>query len=98
MTVEQVWEYGKERGVDWYSPITSITQYQADKDSVVVYSATPGMTAKPSTSHGKPVDLKTHPYLMEFNWGSIEPAVEINLKDTMGYQAMPFDLKKAFGE
>ena len=73
MTVEQVWEYGKERGVDWYSP-------------------------KPSTSHGKPVDLKTHPYLMEFNWGSIEPAVEINLKDTMGYQAMPFDLKKAFGE
>ena len=48
--------------------------------------------------HGKPVDLKTHPYLMEFNWGSIEPAVEINLKDTMGYQAMPFDLKKAFGE
>ena len=98
MTVEQVWEYGKERGVDWYSPITSITQYQADKDSVVVYSATPGMTAKPSTSHGKPVDLKTHPYLMEFNWGSIEPAVEINLKDTMGYQAMPFDQKKAFGE
>ena len=98
MTVEQVWEYGKDRGVDWYSPITSITQYQADKDSVVVYSATPGMTAKPSTSHGKPVDLKTHPYLMEFNWGSTEPAVEINLKDTMGYQAMPFDLKKAFGE
>ena len=35
---------------------------------------------------------------MEFNCGSIEPAVEINLKDRMGYQAMPFDLKKAFGE
>lgn len=94
MTVEQVWEYGKERGHEWYSPITSITQYQADKDSVVVYSATPGMAGKPSTSKGL-VELKTHPYLMEFNWGSTTPAVEINLKDTMGYQAMPFDIKKA---
>ena len=23
-TVQQVWEYGKERGYDFYSPITSI--------------------------------------------------------------------------
>ena len=27
MTIEQVWEYGKERGFEWYSPITSVTEY-----------------------------------------------------------------------
>ncbi len=32
---------------------------------------------------------------MEFDWGSTTPPVEINFKDTMGYQAIPFDLKLA---
>ena len=41
-TVEQVWEYGKERGHNWYSPVTSLTEYQPDKNSVFVYSATAG--------------------------------------------------------
>ena len=95
MTVQQVWEYGKERGSEWYSPITSLTQYQTDKDSVVVYSATPGLTVKPSASHGKPVEIKTHPSLLEFNWGETKPAVEIVFHDTLGYQAMPFDLDRA---
>ena len=40
MTVEQIWDYGKERGIDWYSPVTSLTKYFADKDSIMVYSAT----------------------------------------------------------
>ena len=42
MTVEQVWEYGKERGHAWYSPVTSLTEYYGDKDSIMVYSATAG--------------------------------------------------------
>ena len=41
------------------------------------------------------MEIKTHPYLMEFDLGSTTPSVEINFKDTMGYQAMPFDLKRA---
>ena len=32
MTVEQVWSYGKDRGFEWYSPITSIVEYQKDKE------------------------------------------------------------------
>ncbi|MEN1480650.1 aryl-sulfate sulfotransferase, partial [Pseudomonas aeruginosa] len=32
-TVQQVWEYGKERGYDFYSPITSIIEYQADRNT-----------------------------------------------------------------
>ena len=45
MTVQQVWEFGQERGNDWYSPVTSLAKYQADKDSVMVYSVLPDFSA-----------------------------------------------------
>ena len=92
-TVEQIWEYGKERGHDWFSPVTSLVEYMPDKDSVVVYAATAGAN----------YDLKTgglasapNPYLDEFEWGAKEPSVEIQLKKTTGYQAFAFDVNKAF--
>ena len=92
-TVEQIWEYGKERGHDWFSPVTSLVEYMPDKDSVVVYAATAGAN----------YDLKTgglasapNPYLDEFEWGAKEPSVEIQLKNTTGYQAFAFDVNKAF--
>ncbi len=90
-TVEQLWEYGKEKGHDWYSPVTSLTQYEADKDSVMVYSATPQMQLVAGKAVGAP-----SPYLMEFNWGAKNPAVEIRINGSMGYQAMPFRVNKAF--
>ena len=92
-TVEQVWTFGEERGHDWFSPVTSLTEYHADKNSIFVYSATAGA----------PFDIKTgaftsapNPYMMEFNWGEKEPAVEMRVESTTGYQAMPIDLKAAF--
>ena len=92
-TVEQIWEYGKERGHDWFSPVTSLTEYMPDKDSIVVYAATAGAN----------YDLKTggltsapNPYLSEFEWGAKEPSIEIQLKNTTGYQAFAFDVEKAF--
>ena len=94
-TVEQVWEYGKERGHELFSAVTSLVEYQADHDSVVMYSATAGAQ----------YDLKTgafasapNPTIMEFRWGETTPAVEIQLKDCTGYQAWPFSLQKAFGQ
>lgn len=93
MTVEQVWQYGKERGSDWYSPVTSLTEYQADKDSIVVYAAFAGAPRDEKTgkSKGRP-----NPCLEEFRWGETTPAVEIRLKNTMDYQAFPVSLKKIF--
>ena len=90
-TVEQLWEYGKERGHSWYSPVTSLTQYEDDKDSIMVYSATPEMVLVKGKAVGAP-----SPYLQEFKWGSTEPAVEIRINGSMGYQAMPFRVQKAF--
>ncbi len=93
MTVEQVWEYGKEAGHDWFSPVTSLTEYHADKDSIFVYSATAGAS----------FDIKTgaftsapNPFIMEFNWGENKPSVEMRVQSTTGYQAMPIDIHKAF--
>lgn len=92
-TVEQIWEYGKERGHEWFSPVTSLVKYQPDNNSLLVYSATAGAS----------YDLKTggltsapNPYLDEFEWGAKEPSVEIQLESTTGYQALVFDVKKAF--
>ena len=92
-TVDQVWTFGEERGHDWFSPVTSLTEYHADKNSIFVYSATAGAS----------FDIKTgaftsapNPYMMEFNWGEKEPAVEMRVESTTGYQAMPIDLKAAF--
>ena len=90
-TVEQLWEYGKEKGHDWYSPVTSLTQYEADKNSIMVYSATPQMELVAGKAVGAP-----SPYLQEFKWGEKEPSVEIRINGSMGYQAMPFRVENAF--
>ena len=91
MTVEQLWEYGKERGNAWYSAVTSLTEYQPDKDSVFVYSATAGAAINAEAKRVGPPS----PYLDEFKWGAHEPSVEIQVIDCQGYQAMPFVLEKA---
>lgn len=89
MTIEQVWEYGKEKGHEYFSPVTGLCEYAEDKDSVVGYFSTAGMRV----SHGKAMPS---PFITEFAWGAKEPSVVIHLKDTFGYQAWPFSVKEAF--
>ncbi len=93
MTVEQVWTYGEERGHDWFSPVTSLTEYHADKDSIFVYSATAGASFDVTTGA---FTSAPNPFMMEFKWGAAEPAVEMRVQSTTGYQAMPVDIKAAF--
>ncbi|TEY03137.1 aryl-sulfate sulfotransferase [Campylobacter sp. US33a] len=93
-TVEQIWEYGKQRGKEWFSPVTSLSEYQKDKNSIFVYSATAGMNF--DLKNGKSIG-EARPEIDEFKWGAKEPSVQIQFFGTgMGYQAMPFDLNKAF--
>lgn len=99
MTIEQVWEYGKNRGNLWYSPVTSITEFIPETNSVMVYSATPNLTV--DMGAGK-LGGSPKPFIDEFKWNpnaaapEKEPSVEIQLHDTMGYQAFPFSVSKAF--
>ena len=101
MTIEQIWEYGKNRGNAWYSPVTCITEFIPETNSVMVYSATAGMSFNIAT--GQPSGAPK-PFINEFKWNpkanapEKDPAVEIQIFDAMGYQAFPFDLKKAFSK
>jgi hypothetical protein len=97
MTVQQVWEYGKNRGIEWFSPITSLTKYMKDKDSVMVYSATAGMQFDLATN--RPIGMP-EPEIDEFKWGAKEPSVQMRFLGTGpgGYQAFPFFVDKAFNQ
>ncbi|EAJ5709884.1 aryl-sulfate sulfotransferase [Campylobacter lari] len=93
-TVEQIWEYGKQRGNKWFSPITSLVEYYKDKNSIMVYSASAGMAFDLSKgiAIGEP-----KPEIDEFKWRAKEPSVQIRFSGaSVGYQAMPIDLEKAF--
>ncbi len=99
MTIEQIWEYGKNRGNKWYSPITSITEFIPKTNSVTVYSATAGLDM---TQFAK---MKVTPILQEFKWNpksnapDKDPSVEIQFHGTpIGYQAFPFDIDMALGQ
>lgn len=90
--MEQIWEYGKNRGNEWFSPVTSLTQYKPDKDSIMVYSATAGMACDLSkgVSLGEP-----KPEIDEFNWGGVLRSLRFKFNFSgsgTGYQAMPFSV------
>lgn len=89
-TVEQVWRYGKERGHELYSPITSVVEYQKDHDSLMTYWASIGL-AEANTVGTKPV-------ISEFKWGATKPSVELQLEGSLGYRALTIDLEKAFAK
>lgn len=90
-TVEQLWEFGKERGDDWYSPITSVVEYRADSDTQLVYSASVAFLTR---------DKLVRSVLSEVRYGSQEVASEFlvrsNQPGNVGYRALVIDLDKAF--
>ncbi|MDH4873175.1 aryl-sulfate sulfotransferase [Pseudomonas sp. BN515] len=90
-TVEQVWEYGKERGDEWYSPVTSVVEYRADKDTQFIYSASVGFLT--------PEKLTTT-VLNEVKYGTQEVQVELKVSSrqpgSVGYRALVIDLARAF--
>ncbi|WOT04909.1 aryl-sulfate sulfotransferase [Shewanella youngdeokensis] len=90
MTVEQVWEYGKERGYDWFSAITSVTNYEADKDTMFIFSASAGLFNKDWTK----------PVLNEIKYGTDEVMVELQIHNAgprePSYRALVIKPEKAF--
>ena len=69
---------------------TSLVEYETDKDSVFVYSATASLDLSKFNTEAP------NPCINEFHWGSVEPSVEIRIKSSLGYQAMPISVDRAF--
>lgn len=95
MTVKQVWEFGKQRGLEWYSPITSVTEYMPKTDTMMVYSATAGMGDLVAFRKGQ---AQLTPYLHEFTYGTDKPELEIKMVggNIIGYRALVIDLAQSF--
>ena len=95
MTVEQIWEVGKDLGHEYYSPVTGLCGYEADKNSVTVFYSTAGLSFQKKKGTAAAA-TSPHPYLYEYRWGETQPAVALNFTDVFGYQAFPISVKKAF--
>lgn len=67
MTVEQVWEYGKNRGNDWYSAITSNVSYEKDQNTMFMFSANTHLQDRTQLTRGviSEVEYNTDKVLLE---------------------------------
>lgn len=54
MTIQQVWQYGKERGTDTYSRIVSDVDYHEREDNILFL---PGAAGRDATPYGKVIEI-----------------------------------------
>ena len=93
MTVQQTWEYGKERGYESFAPITSNAAYQADKGTMFGFYGSVGLFDQTKGTIGRlqEVDYKTKDVKVEID-------VYNNKASAPHYQGHIVDLKQAFGK
>jgi arylsulfate sulfotransferase len=74
-TVQQLWEYGKERGYDFYSPITSVIEYQKDRNTMFGFSGSINLFNVGESTVGKinEIDYKTKEVKVEIDVLSDKP-------------------------
>lgn len=75
MTVQQVWEYGKDRGYEWYNPITSIVEYQPDRDTMFSFGGSTNLfeAGQPTIGRLNEIDHKTKEVKVELDVLSDKP-------------------------
>lgn len=93
MTVRQTWEYGKERGYESFSPITSNAAYQADMNTMFGFYGSVGLFDQTKGTIGR---------LQEVDYQTKDVKVEIDVYNNKAsaphYQGHIVDLKQAFGK
>lgn len=93
MTVQQTWEYGKERGFDWYSPITSNVEYMVDRGTMFGFGGSVHLTVPGERTIGKinEIDYKTKDVKVEIDVLSDKP-------NTTHYRAIIVNPTSQFGQ
>ena len=91
-TVQQVWEFGKELGYDYFSTVVSLVQYQKDKNTHLVHFG---------SRHLFETQDVTHPTIMEVAAdNSKEVKVELKVNQVapglISYRSRVIDFEKAF--
>ncbi len=95
MTVQQIWEYGKERGYEWYSPITSNVELIVDDGKPYMYgfggSAGLFNPKEPTKGIHNIIDYKTKDVLLEVVSNSMKPS-------TAHYRGLLIEPDRVFGK
>ncbi|MTI16131.1 aryl-sulfate sulfotransferase [Rhodobacteraceae bacterium RKSG542] len=75
MTVEQVWQYGQERGMEWYSPITSNVEYRADRNTMFGFGGSIDLFERGKRTIGRinEIDYENHDVEVEIDVLSDKP-------------------------
>lgn len=91
MTVQQTWEFGKEKGVDWFAAITSNVQWQKDRDTMFAFWGSVGIFNPKTGTIGRisEQDYKTKGIKVQIDVHNDKPA-------STHYQAHVFDPEKVF--
>ncbi|QIZ78937.1 aryl-sulfate sulfotransferase [Ferrimonas lipolytica] len=89
-TVEQVWEYGKDRGYDWFSTVTSNTEYRGDRNTMFGFGGSANMFSKDGViGRINEIDYKTKDIKVEIDVTSDKPHAP-------HYRALILDLTQMF--
>jgi len=85
-TVEQTWQFGKERGFDFYSAVTSNVEWQKDKNTYFISSSNVNLLRPDKTI--KMVLVEIDPKTNEIKF---EMDVDSASRDDVAYRAMVID-------
>lgn len=92
MQVQQIWEYGKERGYEWYSPITSNVEYMEDKNTMFGFGGSVNLYTPGERTIGR---------INEIGYDDKKVKVEIDVlsdkPNSPHYRAIILDPAKQFG-
>lgn len=96
MTVSQIWEYGKERGFDWFSMVTGNVNYDADTQSFHTATLNTYLMKFKKSNGGYideiKIDKKGKPYLAN------EIKVQYSSPKEFGYRTGVVKVNKLFGK
>lgn len=85
MTVEQVWEYGKERGFEWYAPVTGNIRYFPETNSMMMFASSTGIFDKDKDA--------IHSTFTEVDYPTKAVKLEMKIK-MMSKKNMPYRTEK----
>ncbi|USD37995.1 aryl-sulfate sulfotransferase [Ferrimonas sp. SCSIO 43195] len=92
-TVEQTWSYGKDRGYEWYSPITSNVEYRKDHNTIFGFGGSINLYSPGERTVGKinEIDYDTKKVKVEIDVLSDKP-------NTPHYRALIVNPTSQFGQ
>lgn len=91
MTVQQTWAVGKEKGHDWFAPITSNVEWMKDKDTMMAFWGSVGIFNQKIGTIGRISE-------MDYNTKELKVQIDVNNDKPAAthYQAHVFDPAHSF--